>query len=242
MLKVSLRYFILSAGLFLVPIHNASAMFSTCYVDSGFKSVSAKDMRNRVNRQGMNICYEAAFCLAQAEGNLQPQQIDFLRSRMSIRSGSSNNYSEEYRSMMGHPSSLEGLKTELVSGPSVGPETLSLSDIKESGFINFQRMHGDENIFHTAYIQVTKGGKKIIYNANHVVLTHKLLLASGASKISSVGVTPYFVLEVNGQEGKALSGFNEFISDERQAGQEIGFHFTPVTTLSAQIASRISEI
>jgi hypothetical protein len=235
MLKKSAKVFVL--GIYLIAVGNANAMFQACYIDTGFKFATFKQIQKKVNMRGMGICYEAAFCLAEAEGNLETQQISFLRSKMNRQPGSTSNYSEEYKEIMNIPS-IDGLKTELVEGGALEPHSLGLNSIRESGFINFQAMDGDQNVFHTIYVQVTKGRKKIIYSANSPTLA--LYLTEYEKSVQSIGgVAVYAVVENNGVATKAMKGFNKYILKESESSGRIGFHFTPVTDVSKNIFNKM---
>lgn len=235
MLKSRAKSLALGIGISLMSIVNANAMFQACYIDTGFKSVTFKQMQKNVNFKKMQICYQAALCLAKAEGNLETPQIDYLLSKMIKQSGA-NNYSDEFKEIMNIPPT-ERLKTRLVSRNAVELHEFGLDSIRESGFINFQRIGHDNNIFHTVYVQVTTGGKKIIYNANNLEFTLSL---DYEKKSLSIGkLASYAVLERNGIETGAVEAFNNYISRTSTPLVKTGFHFTPVTDVSKNIFSKM---
>lgn len=233
MLKSRAKSLALGIGISLMSIVNANAMFQACYIDTGFKSVTFKQMQKNANFQKMHICYIAALCLAKAEGSLETPQIDYLLSKMKR---GANNYSEEFKEIMNIPPT-ERLKTRLVSRNAVELHEFGLDSIRESGFINFQKIGDDNSIFHTVYVQVTTGGKKIIYNANN--LEFALSLDYERRSLSIGGIASYAVLERNGIETGAVEAFNSYISKASIPPVQVGFHFTPVTDVSKNIFSKM---
>lgn len=220
------------------PIHVAHAMFHQCYVDSGFKATTAEGLSKKITKQteSLGVCYQASFCLARAEGNLKTQQVDYLKSIMVDIDGAGV-YSQKYRDIMEIPSP-ESLNAELTTGNAVEIGTLGLDDIKESGFINFRRTMHDERFFHTVYLQVTKGGKKYLYSTNDMTFTLKLLNGRENSVFKPLGSVQRFLIDGGQGTELTLDGFNKWLKTEGG----IGFHFTPVSTVSKNVANSIAVL
>ncbi len=231
----SLKSILLTSILVVTPVHVANAMFQQCYVESGFKAITAKALRKKVNAQAqhMGICYEAAFCLAEAEGNLQSQQVSYLRGIMKEDVPGAGSYSQAYRDIMEIPSS-DGLKTALTTGYAVEEGTLGLNNILESGFINFRHTIGEKQVFHTVYLQVTKSGKKYLYTANDMKFL--LYLDNGRHVLpKSAGRAQYLVIDGGQGAELTLEGFNKWLNSPEHNGYT-GFHFTPVSKVSQNLA------
>ena len=151
MLKINLSLITL---LLLTPTVNAG-IFDSCFGSPGYKPISAEKLKARadINSSHMGICYEAAICLARAEGLLNKQQESHLLGTLSKKGG--NSYSEAYQKIM----ELSNISAEKAS--------LNINEVTESGFVNFYQ-NANKKFVHTAYVQVASNGEKYLYNTNNL--------------------------------------------------------------------------
>jgi hypothetical protein len=210
-LKINL---LLISFLPFTPTVNAG-IFDGCFGSPGYKPVSIEKLKAKadINTKYMGICYEAAICLARAEGALDRSQQSHLVGTITRTVGS--NYSDGYKALM-ELSDMTHSRT-----------SLNISEITESGFVNFQQT-ADNEFVHTAYVQVARDGEKYLYNANKLDLD--LALIGKDAMPPKAGLANRYILNTD-----TVAKLNAFLKIN---GYKI--YYTPTRSVSENITSAMS--
>lgn len=104
-----------------------------------------------------SICYEGALLVGLAEKKLSKTTVDTVRRATKEAPASGSNYTAGYKRLMGITDD--------------NPKTaLDMSQVTESGIVNFKYGHEGGNYFHTAYIHKTDTGELVFYHSNSFTL------------------------------------------------------------------------
>lgn len=104
-----------------------------------------------------SICYESALLIGSAEKKLSKTTVDAVRRATKEAPTSGTNYTAGYKRLMG------------ITDDSP-KKALDMSQVTESGIVNFKYGHEGGNYFHTAYIHKTDTGELVFYHSNSFTL------------------------------------------------------------------------
>ncbi len=144
------------------PVANAG--LPSCFDSTEYQPITEQELQARVNKKEAlsAICYRSSLCLAKGEKLLTKKQLTIIEK--STSGGKGTRYTEQFREIMNLDDPTR-VRTSLNDINDIN--TLKLSDISQSGFINVKTLEGQfVEYIHTAYIQVTADGKQFLYTAN----------------------------------------------------------------------------
>ncbi|MFC0119874.1 hypothetical protein ACFFK7_18335 [Pseudoalteromonas xiamenensis] len=208
MKKVNLKSILASVSFSLFFLNSANAgILDGCFGGGVYKKVSKEAVAERLPKvrwEKGGICYDSALCISMAEKTLTQDEANVVKSliRNNTPKGTTN-YPAQYLEVMNI--NERNTYSAVTAGESNTPNTLSLNDITESGFLNFKKTN--DGYGHTAYVQVSKDGEKYLYNTNQTQLD-QAMLRSGQEPFMVNGPVRAFRWRLT------EDGFNSFLSGE----------------------------
>jgi hypothetical protein len=190
--------------------------------------ISASDLKNKASKEGFKgVCYTTSLCYAKLEGGITQSGEDLI-----LKVGS--NYTPDYLELMDMSDAT--LKSSLsING--IDGDSLLISDIDESGVINFKRKESKpllNDYTHTIYVQSTKGGKLYMYSNNSSDFD---VAMAGLFSKEDVIVDPREAVKMRAGsrhlvDEAFVDRFNEYL-----AHSDFDFFYTPNSKIRANVAA-----